>query len=105
MVQELNAFNFIDIIETKDKLVLVDFWVKNNKLNSVISPNLLEVSNEFADKALIGRVDLEEENMLAMSYDIEFPTMLLFKDGKIVEEIKELTTKENIKNTIEKYIN
>ena len=105
MIQELNAANFVSIIETRDKPVLVDFWAEWCGPCKMMSSRIEEVAKELNDKAIIAKVNVDDESMLSESYNIQsIPTMMIFHNGEIVEEIVGLTTKEQLKKTMDKYI-
>lgn len=105
MIKNLNAVNFLNVIETKDKPVLVDFWAKWCGPCRMMSKRLEEIDEELLDKAIIAKVNVDDETMLSESYNIQtIPTMMIFHNGQIVDEINGLTSKEKIKRKLERYI-
>lgn len=104
MIKELNAANFIDTIETPDKPILVDFWADWCGPCRMMSGRLEELSQELSDKAIIAKVNVDDESMLSESYNIKsIPTLMIFRNGEVVEEIVGMTSKERLKSTLEKY--
>lgn len=105
MIKELNAANFVSVIETKDKPVLIDFWADWCGPCRMMSGRLNELAEELKDNAVIAKVNVDDEDMLSQSYNVEtIPTLLLFHNGKIVQEFVGLTSKEQLKSTIQKFI-
>jgi len=105
MIKELDATNFVNTIETRDKPVLVDFWADWCGPCRMMSGRLQEIDRELQDKAIIAKVNVDEEGLLSESYNIQsIPTMMVFHNGQIVEEFIGLTSKEQLKKSLEKYI-
>lgn len=68
--------------------VLVDFSAPGCKPCDVFAPMLQEAMQPFRDRLLVVRVSLHEAPMIPMQYEVDcFPTVLLFKDGTVVERI------------------
>ena len=67
--------------------VLVDFWAEWCGPCRVMAPVIDELATEFAGRATIGKVNVDDEPALAVQYGIRsIPTLLLFKDGQIVDQ-------------------
>ena len=72
--------------ENLSGLVLVDFWAPWCSPCRMVVPIVEEIADERAD-IKVGKVNVDEEMELAMQYKIDvIPTILLFKDGKVVNQ-------------------
>jgi len=89
----------------KKGLVLVDFWAVWCRPCRIQAPILDEVSALMNGKAMIGKLDIDQNPKIRDRYFIQsIPTMLLFKDGKVVKTFVGVTSKEVIVAEINKYI-
>ena len=85
--------------------VVLDFWAEWCGPCKKIAPVLDEVATELDGKAVIAKVNVDEERALAGMFQImSIPSLLLFKDGKKVEEIRGVRPKGEITTLIEKHL-
>ncbi len=76
-----------DKLITGDVPVLVDFWATWCGPCRMIAPILEEIANQFADKVIVAKVDVDEQGELAQRFRImNIPTLLLFKEGQMVDK-------------------
>jgi thioredoxin 1 len=95
----LNYPNFDKVIE--NTTILVDFWAEWCSPCKVQDPILEEVAKELNGKALIGKVNVDDNRTLASKYGImNIPTMILFKNGQKIHQFVGVQPKEKIINTI-----
>lgn len=97
MALEFTDSNFKDEVLGSDKPVLVDFWAVWCGPCRMLAPIIDELSNDFEGKALVGKVDVDNNQQTAMEYGIRnIPTMLIFKNGEVVEKLVGVSPKEAI---------
>ena len=78
--------NFAEIISA-NKLVLVDFWATWCGPCKKVGPYVEQLAEEYADKAIIGKVDVDENQDLPMQFGVRnIPTILFIKDGQVVDK-------------------
>ena len=98
---EITDSNFNDVI-SKNKTVLVDFWAEWCGPCRMISPIIEELANEYEGKAIIGKVDVDSNQESSIKYGVRsIPTILTFKDGKIVDRQVGAVPKETLTNIID----
>jgi thioredoxin 1 len=84
----LSDVNFEEEVLKSDKPVLVDFWAEWCAPCRIIAPILEEIATEYSDKLKVGKVDVDNNPKVSMNYGIRsIPTLLIFKEGKAVDQI------------------
>lgn len=87
MVIELNSNNFNEVVLKSDKLVVVDFWAEWCGPCRLITPIIHELAEEYTDKVVFGKVDVDSNSTLAGQFGIRnIPTVLFIKGGKVVDK-------------------
>lgn len=85
--------------------VLVDFWAEWCGPCRMMGPIVDEMANELAGKMQIGKVNVDEAQGLAVQYGImSIPALLVFKNGKVVEQFAGAMPKEQLMQRLKKYI-
>ncbi|WKV08938.1 thioredoxin [Thermoanaerobacterium sp. CMT5567-10] len=80
--------NFQEEVVNSNIPVLVDFWAEWCGPCRMVSPIIEELANDYEGKVKVGKINVDEENELAMQFKImSIPTIALFKDGKMVDKI------------------
>lgn len=83
---EINDSNFEEIINS-DRPVLVDFWAEWCGPCRMIGPVVEELAGEYEGKAIIGKVNVDENPNVSAKFGIRsIPTLLVFKNGEIVDK-------------------
>jgi thioredoxin 1 len=95
---------FANEVEQSDKLTVVDFWATWCGPCRVISPILEQLATERADDLKVAKVDVDENQQTAARFNIRaMPTLLFFKQGKVVGQIVGAVPRARIEQAIEQY--
>lgn len=101
---ELTDQNFEEYINS-DKPVLVDFWAEWCGPCKMIAPVVEELATEFEGKAVIGKVDVDSNPEVSAKFGIRsIPTLLVFKNGEIVDKQIGAVPKTVLSEKIEKQL-
>ena len=89
--------------QTKNKVVLVDFWAAWCGPCRMMAPVLNDVASELTGNSHIGKVDIEQYQSLAQKFKVRsIPTLILFKDGKEINRFVGVKSKEFLFQQIQK---
>jgi len=87
MALEVNDTNFDEVVLKSDKPVMVDFWAEWCGPCRIIAPFVEEMSHEFEGKAVVVKCDVDNSPGVSTKFGIRnIPTVLFFKEGKIVDK-------------------
>jgi len=102
---ELTDQNFNQEVLNAQGLVLVDFWAAWCGPCRTIAPIIEELAQEYAGRIKVGKLNVDENRETANRYNIQsIPTLLLFKDSQILEQLIGVQPKQVLKKAIEKHL-
>ena len=97
-ITELDSSNFDSTLSSSSTPIVVDFWAEWCGPCKAIAPILNELAEELGDAVKICKVNIDNNSEVASKYEIRaIPTILIFKDGQIVDTIVGLIEKEDLK--------
>ena len=101
-IVSLSEATFDKQINDAEKPVLVDFWAEWCRPCKMIAPILEEVAQEYGDKVIFAKVNIEENPNIAPKFGIRgIPTLLIFKHGKVVATQVGESSKAQLKSFID----
>ncbi len=90
--------------DTSEGLVLVDFWAPWCGPCKMIAPVLEELSEELGDKLKIAKLNVDDNQETAGKYGVmSIPTLLLMKDGNVVDQVIGFQPKEALEELVNKH--
>ncbi len=102
---QVNDDNFQKEVLESEGLVLVDFWAPWCMPCRMLAPTIEEIANEMEGKVKVCKMNVDESIQYPQQYGImSIPTVMLFKDGQVVETMIGLQPKEEIVKTIQEHL-
>jgi thioredoxin 1 len=105
MAKQFTDSNFEAEVLKSDKPVLVDFWAEWCGPCRMVGPIVDEIANEYEGKVSVGKMNVDENPDIPSKYGIRsIPTLLVFKNGELVEKIVGAVPKSSITSKIEPHM-
>ena len=98
--------NFKSEILDSDKVALVDFWATWCGPCMMLGPVIEELAGDYEGKAVIAKLNVDENPAIAAQFGIRsIPALLLFKNGKVVDQMLGALPKNQISKKIDEHLN
>lgn len=102
MALEITDAIFEEQVLKSDKPVLVDFWAPWCGPCVTIGPIIDQISEDYKEKAVVGKVNVDNEQEFAAKYGVRsIPTILLFQNGEIIDRFVGVSPKEKLSGAID----
>jgi thioredoxin 1 len=99
---EITDANFEQEVIKSEIPVLLDFWAVWCGPCKMIAPFVEEISGEYSGKVKVGKVDVDNNPQISMQFGIRsIPTLLVFKNGKVVDQIIGAVPKNSITSKLD----
>ncbi len=105
MALEITSANFEETVLKSDKPVLVDFWAEWCGPCRMVGPIVDELHTDYEGKAVVGKVNVDDQQEIAAQYGIRnIPTILFFKNGEMVDKNVGVAPKADLSKKIDALI-
>lgn len=104
-IVEITDQNFEQEVLKSDRPVLVDFWAAWCAPCRMIAPAVEAIAAEYAGRTKVGKVNVDENLSVTSRYNVRgIPTLLLFKNGQIQEQVVGVTSKDAITKMLDRHL-
>jgi thioredoxin 1 len=101
MALEITDANFEELVLKSDKPVLLDFWAEWCGPCIMVGPVVEEIAKEYAGKAVVGKVNVDNNPGISTKFGIRnIPALLYFKNGEIVDKHIGVAPKSTLANKL-----
>jgi thioredoxin 1 len=104
-VHTVTDADFDSEVKESGTLTLVDFWAEWCGPCKMIAPTVAELADEYQGRLKVCKLDVDENQRTALQYAVRsIPSLLFFKDGKVVETVVGAVRKQRLEEVIEAHL-
>jgi thioredoxin 1 len=104
-VLEFDDSNFQTEVLGSSEPVLVDFWAPWCGPCKMLAPTIDELADDYSGKVRVGKINTDESRQVAIDHQISaIPTVMIFKDGQVVERVSGLQPKQQLAALLDKHL-
>jgi thioredoxin 1 len=104
-VVQLTDATFEEDVLQSTMPVLIDFWAVWCGPCRMVAPVVEELADDYAGKIKVGKLDVDNNPKSAMNYGVRsIPTLLLFKNGEVVDSVIGAVPKQNLVKMLDKHL-
>lgn len=101
LIREVTDDSFERDVLKADRPVLVDFWAAWCAPCRMLAPTIEQIAQDFEGKARVVKLDVDDNAVTSARFNIKgIPTLLLFKDGEVKDQVVGATSRDNIARMI-----
>jgi thioredoxin 1 len=105
LLVEVGDDNFEQEIEQHQGVALVDFWAAWCGPCQMIAPHVAQLAQDYEGRVKVAKLDVDNNQKTSMRFNIRsIPSLLVFKDGSLVDTVVGLVAKEHLANAVEKHL-
>lgn len=105
MAKTITLENFKEEVADTEKPVLLDFWATWCAPCRMLSPSIEQLSKQYGDKAVIGKINIDEQHELAQQFGVmSIPSVFIIKNGRVVDSAVGVRPKKYYEEILEKAI-
>lgn len=105
MAHEFTDASFKSEVLENDKVTVIDLWAEWCGPCRLMSPIIEELATEFEGKAVVGKLNVDDNPEVPVNYNVRgIPTFLIFKGGELKEKVVGAQTKQHLKDKIEAHL-
>ncbi|MEO7192502.1 MAG: thioredoxin [Vicinamibacterales bacterium] len=104
-LQTFTDGNFESDVLKSSTPVLVDFWAEWCGPCRAMEPSITQLAGDYVGKIAVGKLNVDDNPSTTMRYMVRgIPTVMLFKDGKIIDQVVGLVDKGTLKQMVDKHL-
>lgn len=104
-IKEVTDESFQSDVLNSDQPVLVDFWAAWCAPCRMLAPTVEQIANDYEGRARVVKLNVDDNAEVSARYNIKgIPTLLLFKEGEVKDQIVGATSRDNIARMIDKQL-